>query len=266
MQAPLARSMRVLTLQAFLCLVLTACALDGDGLSRPPEEAARIAAWPAAGVVPSGEDALRATGNEPYWSLHVDGDGLVFRMLGRDDPFVAPAFAMNAVDTGRVYRARTERRRLFATVRDRICRDSMSGMPHPLAVTVSLDGEVFRGCGGEPVSLLRDVDWEVARLDGVALQAEARMILRFGQDRRLSGVTPCSRFDGRYRVTGESLELGEIDTGGRTCPPERAMEEQLLLELLSRTRGFGIEPDGGLRLRTVEGRTLLARPGGKESR
>jgi uncharacterized membrane protein len=45
------------------------------------------------------------------------------------------------------YEARTESHTLRVVIEDRACSDAMSGQSFPVAVTVTLDGRAFHGCG-----------------------------------------------------------------------------------------------------------------------
>ncbi len=99
---------------------------------------------------------FRAVGNEPGWSLEIQaGQSLLFvgdygmRRVATPDPGVQQQGAI------RSYHARTESADLVVEITAGDCADTMSGEPFPSQVVVTLNNEVYHGCG-------RDLDfpWE----------------------------------------------------------------------------------------------------------
>jgi uncharacterized lipoprotein YbaY/uncharacterized membrane protein len=110
-----------------------------------------------------GEPALplRATGNEPGWRLDIAPSGMTLLAdTGATRLETPPAVKARTVE-GIRYSAQAGVTGITVDVVDRLCRDSMSGMPHPYSVTVTTGGWVLRGCGGEPAALLRGGEWVV---------------------------------------------------------------------------------------------------------
>ena len=91
---------------------------------------------------------FRAVGNEPGWSLEIrDGDHLLFvgdygmQRVRTPDP--GPQLQGQV----KTWHATTESADLQVEVVDDLCRDTMSGEEFSSRVTVTLGGEVYRGCG-----------------------------------------------------------------------------------------------------------------------
>ena len=246
--------------------------------------AGACAATPAADDAGADDPAtpLIARGNEPPWTLRIERERLVLER-GHDagSSIVAPREAAEAFAGGRRHAGTDGEHRLDVTVRDALCRDDMSGMPHPLTVEVTLDEtETLRGCGGEPAALLRRDDrssssasdggadtptpspgWLVESVDGVpAPTGEAPATLRFGADGRLSGAAACNRYFGPWTLDGESLGIGPLGSTRRRCPPPAMEEEARLLDALERVRRFDIDGEGRLVLSGDTGDDVVARP------
>ncbi len=91
---------------------------------------------------------FRATGNEPGWALELDeGRAIRFRYGYGEHQAATPVPEPITSGTTTTYRARTEAHDLTLVIERRPCTDSMSGERFDSAVTVTLDGETYRGCG-----------------------------------------------------------------------------------------------------------------------
>ena len=67
----------------------------------------------------------------------------------------------------------------------------MSGMPFPFSAEVIIAGRAFRGCAGEPDTLLIGDEWVVEDIGG-GLIDRSRATLDFGVDGRLAGRASCN--------------------------------------------------------------------------
>lgn len=88
---------------------------------------------------------LRASGNEPDWSLSVTGKGLALFRPGQ--PVLALPYLEEALPDGR-YSLSSEAngQRLELWVAPQRCTDSMSGTVQHLSAELRLNGQVQRGC------------------------------------------------------------------------------------------------------------------------
>lgn len=210
------------------------------------------ASGPAATLTP-----LTARGNEPAWTLSLD-QRLRFTADGRVVEGRTPAGQMR--EGVRVQDGALTGHHVTVEVRGNVCRDSMSGMPHPYAVQVRVDERVFRGCGGRPVDLLVGREWVVDDIGGAAILERSRVTLRFGEDGPVGGRSSCNIFTGNYTLTGESLRLGPAATTRMACAPALMAQEQRFLAILQDVQRFDVDAAGALLLIAAQDRWLRARP------
>ena len=202
---------------------------------------------------------LRATGNEPGWRLDLDGTRLSLVTDNGSRRTLATAAAPETTTDARRYAATSDRGPIGVTVQERVCRDSMSGMPFPHAVEVTVEGRTLKGCGGDPADLLKGPEWVVEDINRAGVIDRSRVTVDFGPDGRLSGRASCNSFSARYALTGETLKISNPATTRKACPPALMQQENKFLALIKSVSRFDIDPQGALVLKTVDGRTILAR-------
>lgn len=205
-------------------------------------------------------ETLRATGNEPSWLLRIDDGRLRLQRPGAATIVDARLRVHGEAGATTILRARDGDRRVSTTIRRRLCRDSMSGMPHPYQVSVHVDGQMLNGCGGAPVTLLQAGDWIVEAIDGEDVDADRPPGLNFREEGQVSGNTGCNIYRAGLRVTGEALSIGQPAVTRRACTPSRMDTEQAFLKALADSSRFDITPDGRLNLLDGDGPRLVARP------
>ena len=188
---------------------------------------------------------FRARGNEPFWSLEVTGGRLVFTPMD-GAPTEADLPEPEAVPGGRRYALPDLG--LVLTIEDRITRDTMTGLPHPHAVTVGSGGIAYAGTGGEPLALLAGVEWRAEDLGGAGIPDDAQVTLRFLEGGRAAGGSGCNRFAGRFALSGEGLSLGPLASTKMACPETLMSLERSVLDALARVTGFDIDATGALLL------------------
>lgn len=202
---------------------------------------------------------FRAMGNEPSWRLDVNATEMSLLTDFGQTRVVAAAPTVAVAGATRTLTGRTDKGDMIATFVDRVCMDTMSGMPHPHSVTVVAGGQTLTGCGGEPASLLQGGEWAVVAMDGKPLVAGSKATLTFAPDGSLSGHSSCNRFMSGYTLSGEGLTIASAAGTRMMCESPLMQQEQAFLAALSDTQGFSIAPDGALLLRTGDGRTIEAR-------
>lgn len=208
---------------------------------------------PECRVVEDLPSSLRASGNEPFWNVSLDGDELVFRILGEEETFRRAAVERD----GERVRAAGTQGSVDARFERRICEDSMTGMPHPYRVSVNFRGQEYRGCGGDPRSLLQG-QWRVTAVDARAVPDDIHADIRFDNEDRVSGRAACNSFRGSYELTGETLRFGPLATTMMACEPEVMRLESRLMKALETVHRFAIGEDGELLLHGAEGSTVEA--------
>jgi heat shock protein HslJ len=217
-----------------------------------PEPAAEPA--PAPAIAP-----LSATGNEPFWRVDLSESAVVLTTPDGEVRAGAPVLDTTFDDGAVLYVARAENVEIAVRVIDRLCTDSMTGMPRPQSVRVWTDGRELSGCGGEPASLLQGAEWTVDEFDGKAPVQDSKITLNFGADGSLSGSTSCNRLATSYTLTGEGLAIAQGAGTMMACDAPIMEQEQAFLALLAGVNGFGVAEDGALLLKTADGRTIRAR-------
>ena len=92
--------------------------------------------------------SVRATGNEPRWTLDIE-KGRWLRFVGDYGGSSAylPAQTTTIDGDKTIYRAKSVAHDLHVVVERTGCADSMSGKNFDAKVTVTADGKVYRGCG-----------------------------------------------------------------------------------------------------------------------
>ena len=202
---------------------------------------------------------FRARGNEPAWTLDIASDRMTLLTdYGQKRLEVPTPVAERSPGVTR-YRSSSGGSSLSATISDRVCSDSMSGMPYPKSVEVVADGRRLAGCGGEPAALLEGAEWTVESLGGAGLVEGSRVTLAFGADGRVSGSASCNGFTGAYALTGEGLSIGNVATTRKACPPPLMEQEAAFLAALGTVQRFEITPEGKLALLAEDGKGIVAR-------
>ncbi|MGZ8256018.1 MAG: META domain-containing protein [Burkholderiaceae bacterium] len=210
---------------------------------------------PECTVTHDAPDAVTARGNEPGWQLAL-GTALRFTSDGERVEGTAPP----AQYTGSVRRhvGTVGGRSVYITLTPRICRDTMADMPYPFTAEVIISGRTFRGCGGEPDTLLMGSEWVVEDIGGTLID-RSRATLDFGVDGRLGGRASCNAFTTSYTLTGEGLTIGTTATTMNSCAPALMEQEKRFLDILQRVRRFDIMEDGALLLQDDQRRRIIAR-------
>jgi heat shock protein HslJ len=203
------------------------------------------------------EPPLIARGNEPGWSLTIrDADiELVTDYGAARSSFPKPAPEISAGATRYVVADAD----LTITLLERPCADTMSGMFHPLTVTVERPEGVLSGCGGEPASLLLGPEWVVESIDGDALIGTSRPTIVFNEEGQVAGSASCNRYLASYELTGEGLSIAGGGSTMMACEPALMEQERRFLHALDAIRRFEIAPDGALILVADDAPKLIAR-------
>lgn len=216
---------------------------------RPPALGAGDAAVP---------ERYLARGQEPGWSLELDGEAIAWRPLDGPESVYshadrqgdARAFAVAATLDGAT---------LSLTAERRVCRDTMSGMPHPDTVVVEVDGRTYRGCGGAPVDLLAAQAWTVVSIGGAPVDGRAPT-LAFTPEGNASGFAGCNRWSATAALTGEGLSFGRAVATMMACEGDAPGLEQRFLEALATVTRHDIDDEGRLVLKAGDTDVIVAEP------
>jgi heat shock protein HslJ/membrane-bound inhibitor of C-type lysozyme len=209
-------------------------------------------------VAPPSAAKFTARGNEPGWTLTLAGSDLAL-MTDMGASKINTRIKEEAATAGRKLTGSILGRPLVVTLADQICRDSMTGMPYPQSVEITLGDSVpLKGCGGLPGSLLAGNPWTVQQIGGAAPVEGARVSMQFGNDGRVAGQTSCNNFTGKYAIGGEGIRIGPVASTRKACRPELMNQEQQFLMALSAVTRFDVGADGQLTLFAGDTARLVA--------
>lgn len=208
---------------------------------------------------PGSSAPFKAVGHEPEWTLDLGGNRLVLVTEMGATRTEMPLPAATRIDGGRRYEARSDSATVVVTILDRACADSMTGMPRPATVEVAVGGRTLKGCGGDPISMLRGGIWFVEQLRGGPIVEMSRITLTFGVNGRVSGSASCNTYTAGYVLTGEGLTITMPIASMRSCEAPYMAQEAEFLETLRGVTRFELTPDGVLTLHATDGGTITAR-------
>ncbi|MCC6007075.1 MAG: META domain-containing protein [Rhodobacteraceae bacterium] len=198
---------------------------------------------------------LRATGNEPFWRLDLSAEeGMLLTnpegIETASDSLPAP----EPIEGG----LRMVSGTLEVEMRAHLCRDTMTGMPHPLSVRLITPDGTNDGCGGAPLSLLTGREWRAVRIEDQAISPETEVSLSFDTEGRVSGRAACNLYLGGYELSGEGLSVSPLASTRMACADPLMEIEGRVLELLPRVDRFDIDTEGGLVLISGDRQVLRA--------
>jgi heat shock protein HslJ len=200
-----------------------------------------------------------ATGNEPGWRLTMADENLTLLWNYGQDTVVLPRPEPGSHPGGRSYASSDASHELRVDVAERTCRDNLTGMPYPEAVTVNIDGNTLSGCGGSPASLLMAGEWLVEDIGGKGIVDRSRATLNFGEDGRVTGRASCNTYGASWNLSGEGLSVEKGQSTLMACSPALDDQERQFLRLLGAVQRFDITDDGALVLHAADGETIVAR-------
>ncbi len=208
---------------------------------------------------PASAAAWRAGGNEPSWSLTRSADRftLATDMGAKTVSAAVPKpVRVDAVTTR--YAAVADGRPLRVTVARTLCADTMSGMPHPEQVTVRFGKRTYRGCGGDPASLLKGDAWRVTKIGDRPVPPRTQVTMRFDADGRVSGKGGCNQYSAGVSLTGEGLSFQKGLSTMMACESAQMETERAFLDALETIIRFSMVDERHLVLHAADGRTTIA--------
>ncbi|QIB50624.1 META domain-containing protein [Pseudomonas sp. OIL-1] len=202
-----------------------------------------------------------ASGNEPAWHVRLENGELTWQRPDQDQEFTAPYQIIDDNSEGVTIEAGQEGsdHGLRLTAHRSICYDSMTAMPYPREVSLTVDGEALQGCGGDPARLLQGAEWVVEDINGGGIIDGSRVELAFLHNDRLAGQASCNNYSAEYELTTEALVVGDVISTKKACPPALMEQEHRFLDMLQRVQQFRFNEQDALVLLTAEGESLTAR-------
>lgn len=198
---------------------------------------------------------LTARGNEPPWQVQVANDQLKLSTNygTRHESFALLATRQSGPETR--YLAASNNQSLTLTITPGVCRDSMSGMPHPYAAELATAQGTLPGCAGRPVALLSSHEWSITLLDGQPPAVDSTITLTFSaEDSRVFGNASCNRFNAGFTLDGENLRFSHAASTMMACPEPLMHQERSFFRILEGIQAFDIDGNGVLELIGTNGR------------
>ena len=88
---------------------------------------------------------FRAFGNEPFWNVRLNDQGLVLQQLGQ--PTIALPYIEEQLGNGQYYiSSKADHQELQLWISPERCTDSMTGAWHALSARLQWQGETLIGC------------------------------------------------------------------------------------------------------------------------
>ena len=125
---------------------VTACN-DGQIATNAPQQSVKAAnACLMQDGKPLGIKPRRAIGTEPFWSARIEGRCVLYTHIG-DQRGTLLRTRYTADDVAEIWSSRLNGRRFELSIRDESkCSDGMSDKRYPMAVDLTVDGELRKGC------------------------------------------------------------------------------------------------------------------------
>ncbi|WP_237217334.1 META domain-containing protein, partial [Falsiroseomonas oryziterrae] len=199
--------------------------------------------------------SYRASGNEPFWNLRIEGDTARLDRLGQ------PRHE-TPLDPPRVVGAATQRRgvAMAITIAPGPCRDSMTGVEMPDRVTVEAGEARLEGCGGSAEGRLLG-EWRIETIGGQAVGGARPATIALRSGGAVFGQGPCNRFRGGWAMAGDALSFQGVAATRMACPEPAMAQEEALFRLFGSVRAHRFTEDGALVIEGADGTTLVARRG-----
>lgn len=201
-----------------------------------------------------------ARGNEPGWLLNINKSQLELITDDGKDTITTAFPSQPLIKIGQTIQLETLEDKLSLLAEDKLCHDSMSGMPFPYTVSLQTKQTTFNGCGGEPRSLLTQNNWKVHSVSDNLLIQDSQISLNFNAQMELGGIASCNQYATTYSLSGEGLSISSITTTLMACEPPLMQQEANFLKHLANITRFDITNYGQLILVTSQGETIKAEP------
>ncbi|MBC2777109.1 META domain-containing protein [Parasphingopyxis marina] len=200
---------------------------------------------------------FRGLGTEPFWSLDIGADEMVFEHMGVLESR-APRTEPGTITGRAIFMSRSASGRDFIVmIEDDICSDGMSDVPFPKTVNIFLEGVHYYGCGGERQDVLIG-DWVITATGPYYTSQDDGLTISFDDEGRVAGNGGCNRYTGGYALS-DTLDIGPVASTRRACADREASDrEHMLLTLLASVTGFDVGPNDELLLLSDDGPVIEA--------
>jgi len=196
-------------------------------------------------------NAYRAIGTEPFWSLTITRDRIVYDDVEDRETVVRKPRAQTA-NGNLVYRTRA----MTVVIRNQECSDGMSDRRFADTIRVKIGRRTLNGCGRAypDARSLDGSEWRIASVGGAAVTLPRPATIAFDED-RVSGSTGCNRFTGGYTLQAGRLSTPRLAMTRMACMGEAGAVEAAVTDLLNDPMVAYPMRDGSIRLVGTEGKS-----------
>lgn len=209
----------------------------------------------AESIPPNLKLPFKAQGNEPAWQLKIKTSQLELLQGYEQQTQFFNKTKLTPTETDKVLVTAGKNKQLTAVLTPSICHDSMSGMPHPWQVSISLDDKSLEGCGGDPLTLLIG-EWQLEDINNQGIIDRSHLTIVFDENGQVYGSATCNRYGSSYKLTGEGLSFGPSLVTKMACPEALMNQEQKFLTVFNTISHFDLDATGALILKSHNGNTL----------
>ncbi|SHF74385.1 Heat shock protein HslJ [Kaistia soli DSM 19436] len=236
-----------------LCVVVAAMAAS---LLLAPGGAMAASSDGTAATAPPINEPWTARGNEPNWQLRIDTGTMTFRPM-EGAAIKAPLPKPSHEGDAWIYKVASGD--LSVSLKAGVCRDTMTGMPSPVSVSIATGGKTLIGCGGNPSDLLAG-KWHVVAIGGKTVPKDVTVNLDFDvATGQVSGSSGCNRYFGGFALSGEGLTFKPgMGASMMACEAAATATEKAFQAALAKAQRFDIGADGRLQLISSDQVTIEA--------
>lgn len=204
--------------------------------------------------------AYMAMGTEPGWTAEITPGRINYNGNYGDTQIRLPVTAATPTNGGISYQAAGNGNSITIAIRyNASCSDGMSDRLYADEVTITANGQSYRGCGGAilpPVSL-EDTSWSITAINGNALTADQSREASFRfADGRVDMTVGCNRMSGSYKAENHGMTVGPIMSTRMGCPQPQAKWESEISTILKDPLHMRYTPDGDMTLMGTKGKSI----------
>lgn len=206
------------------------------------------------------DKAYMALGTEPGWSAEITPGQINYNGNYGDTQIRVPVTSAQPTQDGITYQGAGNGHNVTLAIRyGQQCSDGMSDRLFEHDVTITADGQTYRGCGGAilPPMKLDDTSWGITAINGTALTEEqARQASFQFTDGKVAITVGCNRMSGTYQAASHGMTVGPLMSTRMACPEPLGAWESAISAALSAPLHMRYTPDGNMTLMGTKGQSI----------
>ena len=213
--------------------------------------AAAMGAGPALAQPQDMASAYRCRGNEPFWSLNLDGADAVYARPGAngvaEDRLAGTATALAFLDPptlvwrGAAATGGDLEGDVVAVITRQACLDTMADRPpysHRAVLSLPDLRAVAGCCDVAAAPMLVGTAWLADDVGGQGVVDQLQSTLRFDTANTVSGHGGCNRYFGPVTIGDGTMRFGPLAATPMACPPAVDDQERRFLDALSQVASY----------------------------